>query len=289
MSKKILLIGGSGYLGNSLAKRFMEEKSFSITIGDLRKPSNSQLEFLELDILDSSNVSSFVKEHDIIVNCTGQITRPINTCFRLNTEGIDNIVGAIELHKKKLFHISTCAVYGTAHYADENSVMNPERSYASCKAFAEYRITKELSAQMFCILRIPNLYGENQLNGLFAYLLKSYLSDKKLVFDNDGTLSRYFLHVDDCADAITKAVNNNLCGTFNVTSIEKYELKEIITLVEKAMGVSFKKKFDEVSPTENIEKISFKAFHKATGFLPISSITKFINDTFSNMEKKDTS
>jgi len=280
MRNKILLIGGSGFLGKNISKRLALGKNYITTIGDLKKSDDPHLKFLKLDILDSSKVSSLIKKHDIIINCTGQITKPINICFRINTEGIENIIKPVKLYKKKLFHISTFSVYGTAKYVNEKSDINPESPYSTCKAFAEYMIIKDLPLHNFCILRLPNLYGEEQPHGLFAYLLKSYKSDKKLIFNNDGTLSRYFLHVSDCANAIVKAVNNNLSGIFNVPSNEKYNIKEIISLVEEATGIKFKKKFADMAPIENIEKINCKAFYKATKFLPDNSISKFVNKVF---------
>lgn len=284
MIKKILLLGGSGYLGSNIVKRFKKENDFILTIGDIVKPQNTESEFIKVDILRKDLVDSVIKEHDIVINCTGQITNPINTCFKINTKGVDYIVDSIKAYNKKLFHISTVAVYGTTSYADENTVMNPESPYATCKSFAEYGINERLSEKMFCILRLPNLYGKNQPNGLFAYLLKSYQSDKKLDFNNGGDLSRYFLHVDDCADGILRAVNNDLYGTFNVTSNEKYDLRQIIKLIEKTNNMIFVKKFNKIKPIENIEEINFEAFKNATDFFPIQSITEFLIKTFPKYE-----
>lgn len=284
MIKRILLLGGSGYLGCNIAKRFKKGNDFILTIGDIVRPRNSEWEFVKVDVLQKKSVCSAVEKHDIVINCTGQISNPINACFKINTKGIDYVVDSVNTSNKKLFHISTVAVYGTTSYADENTVMNPESPYATCKSFAEYRINERLSEQMFCILRLPNLYGKNQPNGLFAYLLKSYQSDKKLDFNNGGDLSRYFLHVDDCADGIFKAVNNDLCGTFNVAGNEKYDLIQIIKLIEKTNNVTFFKNFDKIKPIENIGEINFNAFKDATGFSPIHSVLDFIIKTFPKHE-----
>lgn len=278
---RILLLGGSGYLGHGIASRFEEEMDYIVTVGDLVKPADSKYDFVEVNVLDKSIVSSVIKNNDLIINCTGQITNPINVCFRINTTGVENIVQAVKSHNKKLYHISTTAVYGTAKYADENSNLNPESPYAACKSFAEYQIINNLAGEMFCILRLPNLYGENQTKGVFAYILKSYLSDRKLHFNNDGSLSRYFLHVDDCGEAVLSAITKNAEGIFNVTSHDSYNVKELITLIEKASNVEFEKLFDPVKPIENIKNINFNAFKKATGFSPNTSLTDFINKVYS--------
>jgi nucleoside-diphosphate-sugar epimerase len=278
--KKILLLGGSGYLGNGIASRFEQENEYVITIGDLVKHADSKCDFIEVDVLNWPTVSSVIKKHDLIINCTGQITNPINACFTINTVGVDNIVQAAKSHNKKLYHISTTAVYGTAEYADENSKVNPESPYAACKSFAEYQIIKNLDGKKFCILRLPNLYGENQTQGIFAYILKSYLSDKKLYFNNDGSLSRYFLSVDDCGEAIFLAIHKNLKGIFNITSNDNYNVRELISLIEATSIVVFKKNFDQIKPIENIDKLNFNAFNEATGFAPKTSLRDFIKRVF---------
>lgn len=278
--QKILLLGGSGYLGSHIAARFKREVDFDITIGDLIEPINSACDFIKVDVLDSTFVSSVVRNHDLIINCVGQITNPITMSYRINTEGIDNIIHAVKTHNKKLYHISTVAVYGTAEYADEKSELSPESSYAACKAFAEYQINNNLSKKRFCILRVPNLYGENQPKGLIAYTFKSALSDKKLHFNNDGSLARYFLHVDDCSEAVFFAIQKNLCGTFNIPSNEKYSLREIISLIETTSNIEFEKRFDQRKPIENIGKLNFSAFGCVTGFKPKKSLNHFVNGVF---------
>jgi len=278
--QKILLLGGSGYLGSHIATRFKKEVDFDLTIGDLIKPINSAYDFIKVDVLNNSFVSSLIRDYDLIINCAGQITNPITISYRINTKGIDSIIHAVKTHNKKLYHVSTVAVYGTAEYADEKSELSPESSYAACKAFAEYQINNHLSKERFCILRIPNLYGENQPKGLLAYILKSSLSDTKLQFNNDGSLSRYFLHVDDCSDAIFSAVQKNLEGTFNIPSNEKYNLKEIISFIETVCNIKFEKRFDRREPIDNIDELNFSSFESITGFKPRRTLNDFINGVF---------
>lgn len=279
MIKNILLLGGSGYLGTAIAKRFADGSDHQVTTGDLAEPVSCD-KFIKLDVLDKDEVTASVKEFDLIINCTGQITTPINTCFNINTKGTDNLVEAVKSAGKKLLHISTVAVYGTCNYASESNPMIPETPYAVCKAFAEYKIKSTLAEASFCILRLTNLYGGKQEKGLFAYLLKSYLSNKELHFNNDGSLMRYFLNINDCAEAVFSAVRNKLSGIFNVPAVDKYNILEIIELIETTRGIKFKTSFDKNNAVENIDFINFSAFGKVTGFEPKLKLIDFINQTF---------
>ena len=279
MINNILILGGSGYLGTSIVKRWNCNNDCKITIGDLSEPVFGG-QFVHIDMLDKLMMESTINEYDLIINCTGQITSPINKCFDINTKGIDNLVEAVRSAGKKVLHISTVAVYGTSIYADESSSLNPETPYATCKAIAEYKIKSILSDESFCILRLTNLYGENQAKGLFAYLIKSYLSNRELDFNHDGSLMRYFLNINDCAEAVWMAIRNNLSGIYNMPTIEKYSVKEIIQLIEKMRCVKFKTSFEQTRPVENIDIVNFDAFRNATGFEPKTKLTDFINQTF---------
>lgn len=280
MTKNILLLGGAGYLGDAIAEVFFNKNSYQITVGDLVKPKNPKFNFVYCDILDEQRIDHCIKEYDTIINCTGQLTYPMNLCFNLNTKGIENIANAVNRNNKNLFHISTLAVYGTCEYADESSPINPESSYAACKAFAEYQIRKFLPKESYCILRLSNLYGGMQEKGVFAYLLNSLKSDKHLYFNNNGSLLRYFLHIDDCANAIYLAVRNNLNGIYNVAADEKYNIKEIISLIEQTCNIKFSVTYAQIEPYENISKLNLNAFINDTGFNPQITIPIFIKKAF---------
>jgi nucleoside-diphosphate-sugar epimerase len=127
---------------------------------------------------------------------------------------------------------------------------------------------------------MSNLFGENQPKGLFAYLLKSFRSNKILEFDNDGTLSRYFIHIKDCVEALEMALKNNLTGIYNVSSIEKLSIIELISQIEAYSKIAFDKHFNSAKPIENIRNLNCNKFMNQTGFEPKYSIQKYIQQNF---------
>lgn len=281
--KKVLILGGAGFLGMEIARRFEKENRYLITIGDLSEPPDPGIAFEKTDVLNRLALEHQIKQHDIIINCSGQISHPIYGCFRINTEGISHIAQAVKDHKKKLIQISTVAVYGTIPAADENTAMNPESPYSTCKAFAEFIVNRTLGNNA-CILRLPNLYGENQVKGLFSYLIRSYISDRKLHFNNDGSLCRYFLHIKDCSEALFLTVDKDLTGTYNIPAPEKFDLTEIISRIESIKSMKFEAVFDRNPPIDNIDNISFSDFREVTNFNPERSVHDFINQSFPTHE-----
>ena len=114
------------------------------------------------------------------------MTKPFNLCIKLNSTGLINLAKVLSNKNSRLIHISSVAVYGSTENCNEDSPLNPETNYATAKAFAEQIILENYNHKYLTILRLSNLYGSNQIKGVFAYLLRSYNSDRKLKFNNDG-------------------------------------------------------------------------------------------------------
>lgn len=257
MTDRIIVIGGSGFLGSKIIQSLKSAGIEDVTCGDITFNNNIDCNFLEIDILNYNDLVSKLQDYSIVINCVGQVTQPFNLCLKLNSVGSNNLSKALLKNGPRLIHISTVAVYGSEEECNEESPLNPETTYATAKAFAEQILLDNYLKKKITILRLTNLYGRFQAKGIFAYLLKSYNSDYKLRFNNNGYLKRSFMHVDDCSDIITKVVKNNtINGIFNIKGEETYYLKDLVAEFEKHFGIEFEKKYNmKVSPWENIEKL----------------------------------
>tara|TARA_Y100001936_G_C16066397_1_gene667537 strand:- start:728 stop:1573 length:846 start_codon:yes stop_codon:yes gene_type:complete len=255
LTKKILVIGGSGFLGSNIVKIFQEFGYQNIVCGDIVKNPELKCSFKNIDLLSGNELKRDLSEFDLIINCTGQITEPFNICFRLNSDGIDNLLESIN-KKVRLIHISTVAVYGSSKFCDEKSPLNPETNYATAKAFAEKKIMRRFGEEQFTILRLSNLYGTNQLKGISTYLINSYKSDKRLIFNNNGNLVRSYIHVYDCVKLICEIVKNDLLGIYNIRGDDTLSVDELVKSFEKEFKVSFDIHYSDVNPWENILEIS---------------------------------
>lgn len=242
MSNRVLLVGGSGFLGKNLVDSLKCAGLINLGCLDVVDPGIQGVKYHQLNILSADNQSlrSVIKQYDIIVNCSGQVTTPINTCLNLNSAGIDKITSAVKKEKKFFLHFSTVAVYGSCEYADESSDLNPETAYSAAKAVAEFIIENKLTRGRFCILRLSNLYGEAQPKGVFSYLYRSYKSDKVLEFNNDGDMVRYYLHVKDCANIATTFITEKISGKYNLIGPDKYTLQQLVGIAENITGCRFK-------------------------------------------------
>tara|TARA_Y100001970_G_C14252615_1_gene872931 strand:+ start:3222 stop:4061 length:840 start_codon:yes stop_codon:yes gene_type:complete len=249
-------LGGAGFLGACIAKELNRKEVFKVSYADVVKNPTLEINFIPIDLLELKSLERLTK-FDIIINCTGQITNPFNKCFLLNTDGIINLTKIIDNCSSRIIQISTTAVYGSGKSCNETSPLNPETNYASVKAVAEFLLKVNLDPSRLVILRLTNLYGPKQKKGLAAYILRSYLSDRSLSFNNDGKLIRSFLHVKDAARVISKfSEESNLSGIYNIKGPDTDSIKNLISSFEKEFQVEFAKKFSKIKPWENIDNLS---------------------------------
>ena len=188
----MLVIGGSGFLGSNVIRSLNSSTAVSVSSADLIEATNCISKFYHLDILDKSNIYSIAKNFDVIINCTGQITEPIDRCKELNSIGINNICTVANELDIRLIHVSSVAVYGSTSECSEDNPLNPETVYGELKVNAENEIICSMDINKFVILRVPNLYGNSQKKGIISYIIKSLTSDRKLNFNNDGNMFRTF-------------------------------------------------------------------------------------------------
>jgi nucleoside-diphosphate-sugar epimerase len=222
--------------------------------------------FIRIDILNKSDFNKIRINFDIVINLTGQITNPLDLCFKLNSTGIKNIIDFVKDHRSKLIQISTVLVHGSSKtIINTESSVRPETPYSSYKAMAEFLIEGLLEPAQFSILRLSNLYGEGQQKGMLSYLLKSIRENDEVFFNNDGTLIRHFLHVDDAAKLITNMVIDFKKGIYIYSGSEAYSIKDLISILEEISHNSISVKYSKIKPWENISEIDSSNAIKSFG------------------------
>jgi nucleoside-diphosphate-sugar epimerase len=233
MSKSILILGGTGFLGKKLTILLKKNNYQVVSTG-------SELDILNKNLL-VKNLSE--KHFDYLINATGQKTNPIKNCQLQNTKGIQNLISLQKQFNFHLIHISSLLT------------LKPESDYAKLKLKAESIIKANLSSKKFLIIRLSNLYGPNQKKGLISYLINQ-INNRQYSFsfsDNDGSLTRYFLHINDASNNIVKMINSQLVGIHNLSGPEKYSLKQLITALDKIVAHKISATYSLKKPLDNID------------------------------------
>ena len=273
-------MGGNGLLGQSLQNEFRNNEFKNVYT--CSREALKTADHIQGDLLDLALVKQMIDfKFDLIINLTGQITRPIDHCLQLNSVGIENLIQIIQNTPNcKLIHISTVGIYGTCEFADESSCVNPETPYSTAKCIAEKLLLSHLNADNLVIFRVCNLYGEKQLKGVFAYLDKAAQSDRILNFNNDGSLIRFFINTEDCASILVEFILNhiqNSAGIFNIIGSDQYSLLQLICLFEEIKKVKFTIHLDVAKPYDNARNISEEKIRNLFSYSPKMNIKSYLN------------
>lgn len=275
---KILLLGGEGYIGSHLSQKLIALGFTQVFTGSRSAKNPGSL---RIDIESPTAVQLIRKgDFDVIFNLTGQISKPIESCLGQNTVGIQHLVSACA-ESGVVIHLSSVGVYGSGDFADETTPCNPETPYSTLKLVAERLILNGLPEARRLILRLSNIYGSTQPKGVFAYLKRSALSDQILDFNNDGSLLRFFLHVEDLAEALIQVLKNfgNIeSPIINIIGRDRFNVHQLIDIFEDQFKVNYQRNFEPVKPYDNMHAISDSMFKKIANFEEKYRLESYINE-----------
>jgi nucleoside-diphosphate-sugar epimerase len=275
---KVLLVGGSGYLGNHFFTYLKNQGFEQVYVGSRSAKGPNAL---YLDIMDPEFPKKVQQEQfDFLINFTGQITNPIQSCLLQNSIGIENLVKACDSNTC-LVQLSSVGVYGSGIEADESVICRPETPYSTLKLVAEELLRAKMPIENLLVLRLSNIFGSTQPKGVFAYLKRSANSDQVLDFNNNGNLLRFFLHVEDVAKAIHLVLESNPWGRFpimNIVGRNQFTVHQLIDLFEDTFGIKYQRNFETSAPYDNMLSISDGIFRELTGFQEEFSLQSYIQE-----------
>ena len=265
MNKKILLVGGAGYIGTVLTDYFLK-KGYKIKCLDaLIYPKqevpnkflkNKNYEFIHGDIRDLISINKSLKEVDNIVILAGLVGDPITKKYPKQSEdinyfGIKNFIdNCSDKNIHKLIFVSTCSNYGIINNnqkADENFNLKPLSSYAKHKVEIEKYILslKNKVSYSPTILRFATAFGlsPRMRFDLTVNHFTKELAEEKILNIYDADTWRPYCHVNDFARLIEIVLNNEDNKTdfeiFNAGSdknnyTKKNILDEIVKILPKS-------------------------------------------------------
>ena len=173
--------------------------------------------------------------------------------YRSNIQGFQNI---LDLSKKfKVFHFvfsSSSSVYGDQNrypIKENSNTDNPLSFYAATKKSNEILgfSYSNIYKLPITVLRLFTVYGPYGRPDMAPYkFVKAAMSKHRINLHNKGNHFRDFTYIDDVAETIVKVIKKKPRKHFqiyNVCSSNIVSLKYFVKLIEKILGIRFKKKF----------------------------------------------
>jgi len=281
---KVLITGGAGFIGSSLADKLIEQGKTVIILDNLstgkHENINSKATFHNVDISDTSLVRTgwfelVMQGVDVVFHCAAlarvqpSIVDPLEY-NNTNVTGTLNILFAA--HKagvKRVVYSASSSAYGNTFQfpTPESAQTNPLSPYGLQKYIGEQYCTmfSEVYGLDTTSLRYFNVYGE-KMNLTGAYCLamgifaKQMLDGKPLTITNTGKQRRDFTYVGDVINANILAglyegkLNGNV---FNIGNGKNYSINEVADMFggKKQYGETRMEPFQTLADNSKARKI----------------------------------
>jgi GDP-D-mannose 3',5'-epimerase len=263
--KNIVVLGAGGFIGNAMVSHLRKQGHWVRGV-DLKSPEFSLTEadeFVKGDLTDynfcDSVISTFVDEvYQFAADMGGAdyiFTEEHDADIMSNSARINlNVLDVMKRKSiKKVFYSSSACIYPNERQNKKGSPAlkeefaypaNPDSEYGWEKLFSErlYLAYKKNHGFDVKIARFHNIYGPG---GVFdggkekapaAMCRKAIESDGTMEVYGDGKQRRSFLYIDDCINGVSKLMDSELSGPYNIGSEEDVSINELAKLAIKFSG-----------------------------------------------------
>lgn len=246
MKKKILITGGTGFIGYHLAKKCIR-MGWDVTSLSKGKPNSirtlKKVKYLIGDLTKKKDLKILKKKFDYVVNAAGVVdhSSDINV-FRAHYLGCKNLANFFLKKKIKIFlQIGSCVEYGPQKSPQKedfkSKIINLKSMYSRGKFAATKYLMKLYKKYKFPVIvfRLYLNYGPNQdFNRFLPIIIDGCIRDKKFPCSS-GIQYRSFTYIDDLVRAIIIALKKpQLSGNiFNIGNNKPVKIKKIIQYINK--------------------------------------------------------
>jgi UDP-glucose 4-epimerase len=265
--KRILITGGAGFIGTTLARRLVDSNEV-VALDNLHRDALSHTELADhpnydlhqADVLDADAVRELAAGATHIVHCAAiagvdtVLESPVRT-MRVNLIGTYNVLEAAVQTRdtlERFVEFSTSEVFGT------HAVNSREGSVTTIGSVGEARWTyavSKLAGEHFTHayhdeLQVPtvtlrpfNVYGPGQIGGgAIRAFIEAALAGRDLTIHGDGSQIRAWCYVDDMVGAVLLSLERPeaIGQSFNIgnarSTVTIYDLAQRIKRLTAAAG-----------------------------------------------------
>ena len=238
MSKKVLIMGGSYFIGKKIVDVFHENKHdvFTLNRGTKAKGSDN-VHNLICDRNDSKQMEDILSQYkfNIVIDVSG-----------LNKEQGEMLYKSLDKQELESFvFISSSAVYDIDSLTFPFKEKDPLKENTYWTSYGQNKIEAENyyiesfkdSSTNLIILRPPYVYGENNYAQRESFIFDHICKDRPIIIPDPNTYLQ-FIYTTDLANIIVGLLKNKMekVSIFNVGNKRPATIKEWIELCAKVVG-----------------------------------------------------
>ena len=260
INKKILIIGGTGALGQTLTKRYLKENHIIIFSRDEHKHVNLSRKFPNVkfhigDVKDKESILQVLNEYtpDVVIHTAALKHVPIceenpYESVKTNIIGHQNLIDCVNLSRKQI---------ETLMFISTDKACKPLNVYGMCKAISE-RLYVDFANKQNDIKVVLCRYGNvlestGSVIPLFKDLLNGGATELPIT---DKRMTRFLLSLEDSVDLIDWALNHKKShGNIVVPRLKSMKVTHLARELGKAYGINnIKLNYIGIRPGEKIHE-----------------------------------
>ena len=297
--KKIMIVGGAGYIGTKLTKTLIG-RGYDVTVVDLFWFGNhlpDGVTVIKKNVFDitQDDVASF----DTVVFVAGLSNDPMAE-YSPSENFISNssapaYLGYItkQAGVPRLIYASSCSVYGytVEEMYDETGPTEAQYPYGLSKLQGERSVVEMVNDDFSVIAfrkgTVSGYSSRMRLDLVVNAMFKNAIQNKKITVNNPA-IWRPILAIDDCIKAYVRAIESDLTisGVFNIAS-DNYTIGEIGDIVAsevtKFTGEDVELEIKNIQDARNY-KVKWDKAKTVLGFNPTGSVSSIVDQLYKNLD-----
>jgi nucleoside-diphosphate-sugar epimerase len=279
--QRIVLVGGSGFIGTRLCARLSVRPKLDVAIVDKAESAEFPERYRHADVRDLESLSREIPDQAVVVNLAAEHADdvfPRSLYDDVNVGGAKNICAvATARHVRKIVFASSVAVYGFSdRESREEDERKPFNDYGRTKALAE-DVYREWQAQdplrrTLVIVRPTVVFGEGNRGNVYNLLRQ--ISSRGFVMIGSGTNRKSVAYVENVAAFFERALAfEGGVHVYNYVDKPDLSMNELVAFVRELMGKGRSTGLRLPYAAGYAAGIACDVFARATGRkLPVSAI-----------------